>query len=635
MKLPPKDRDLGMGRRIARRDFLQGALVGAAFTLSGGLRRAYAADAVAAQDMPGYYPPLLTGLRGSHAGSFEAAHATRDGQSPLAPRPLDESYDLVVVGGGISGLAAAHFYRARNGAQSRILVLDNHDDFGGHAKRNEFSLKGRMHLMNGGTLSIESPRPYSPTADGLLRTLGIDVDALVKKTQHKDFFSKRGLSEAVFFDKETFGVDRLVAGKRGGHRALRRYPLSARARVDIARLEGGTEDFMPGSNGAEKKDRLSRMSYRDFLLQVVQADPQVVTVYQAMTHGWWGVGVDAVSALDCWGNGFPGFKGMHLPPGSIPRMGYTPAGFADTGGSYDLHFPDGNATVARLLVRSLVPDAMPGHSAEDVVTARADYGKLDRAGAPVRIRLSSTAVRVRNVGPENAPTGTEIVYARGGSAYAVRAKHCVLAGWNMMIPYLCPELPAAQRAALHELVKAPLVYTSVALRNWQAFERLKVHSIYAPGGYHTNLSLNWKVDVGDYRSADDPAQPILLHMQRVPCKPGLAEHEQNKAGRAELLATPFETFEHNIREQLGRTLSAGGFDPARDIRAITVNRWPHGYAPEYNPLFDPEVPDSARPQALGRARFGRITIANSDSGGGAYTDVAIDQAHRAVHELPG
>ena len=202
-----------------------------------------------------------------------------------------------------------------------------------------------------------------------------------------------------------------------------------------------------------------------------------------------------------------------------------------------------------------------------------------------------------------------------------------------MIPYLCPELPAAQKAALHDLVKTPLVYTSVALRNWQSFHKLGIHSVYAPGCYHTNISLNPRVDVGAYRSPTKPTEPILVHMTRTPCKPGLPESEQHKIGRADLLATPFATFERNIRDQLARTLGAGGFDPARDIEAITVNRWPHGYAPEYNPLFDPEVPESERPNVKGRAQFGRIAIANSDAGGGAYTDVAIEQADRAVNEL--
>ena len=620
-----EDRELGMDRTIPRRDFLQGMLVGAALTLSAPLRQVYAA---AAQDASGYYPPLLTGLRGSHLGSFEAAHALRDGKALESARDTGENYDLIVVGGGISGLAAAHFYRTRYGANSRILILDNHDDFGGHAKRNEFMLDGRMQLMNGGTLDIDSPRPYSAVAEQLIRSVGIDVDAL-QPTQHRNFFRQQGLSESVFFDRENFGVDRLVRGKRGV--GVSHYPLAARARADILRIEAGKTDFMPGLSSDEKKDRLSRMSYADFLSKVVQADPDTVKFYQQITHGWWGVGIDAISALDCWGNDFSGFKGMHLAPGSIRRMGFTPSGFADTGGSKSLHFPDGNASVARLLVRGLLPEAVPGHSAMDVISARIDYAKLDQASSAVRLRLNSTVVRAANVG---AAGGAEVLYIEGGGASKVRGRHCVLACWNMMIPYLCPDLPQAQKAALHELVKTPLVYTSVALRNWQSFAKLKVSRVYCPAAYHSEVWLNEKVDIGDYRSSEDPSQPILLHMQRTPCKPGLSEHEQNKAGRTELLATSFETFERNVREQLARTLEGGGFDPAHDITALTVNRWPHGYAPEYNPLFEPEEAKSARPHVIGRAPFGNITIANSDAGGGAYTDSAIDQAHRAVLELP-
>jgi spermidine dehydrogenase len=638
-----KSRELGEHRAIPRRDFLQGALVASATALTGPLLKAYAAEAgadgaghgagaaapgIAAQDVPGYYPPLLTGMRGSHPGSFESAHALRDGAGVPGATDSGESYDLVVVGAGISGLAAAQFYRARTSSGARILLLDNHDDFGGHAKRNEFQLGGRTQLLNGGTLLIESPRPYSPVAEGLIRTLGIDVEALAKKAEHPKFYSDIGLREAVFFDRETFGTDKLVVGSHSEKKVVAGYPLSPKAREDILRVEAGKEDFMPGVSSAEKKLRLSKLSYRDFLRDVVKVDPATLTFYQAQTHGLWGVGIDAVSALDCWGVEFSGFQGMKLEPGSIPRMGFTPAGTADTGGSKTFHFPDGNATIARLLVRNLLPEAVPGSTAEDIVTARVAYDKLDRPGAPVRLRLSSTVVHAANVSG-----GVAVTYIRSGKAYTVRARNCVLACYNMMIPYLCPELPAAQKAALHSLVKTPLVYTSVALRNWESFQKLGVSRVYAPGGYHSSFNLNWKVDIGEYRSSDKPSEPILVHMTRTPCQPGLSEDEQHKVGRADLLATPFATFERNIREQLARTLGAGGFDPARDIEAITVNRWPHGYAPEYNPLFDPEVPEAQRPWVLGRAQFGRIAIANSDSGGGAYTDMAIDQADRAIKEL--
>ena len=623
---------LGEDRQIPRRDFLQGALVAAATTLSGPLLRAHAQDSAQGQAAAGYYPPALTGLRGSNPGSFEDAHALRDGRQPGSPADIGESYDLVVVGGGISGLSAAHFFRARTSAASRILVLDNHDDFGGHARRNEFQLGGRLHLLNGGTLEIDSPRPYAQVPAGLLEELGIDVRGLSGKVEHPKFYESLGLRSGVFFDRETFGSDKLVTGMGvvPARQWLAHSPLSPQARADVERIEEGSIDFLPGLSSDAKKLRLSQISYSSYLREIVKVDPATIAFYQARTHGEWGVGIDAVSALDCWGFGLPGFKGLQLAPGVIARMGYTPSGYAATGGSATLHFPDGNATIARLLVRKLIPDAIPGNTAEDIVTARADYSRLDRSAAPVRIRLNSTAVRVRN-----AAGGVEVTYLSKGAPFVVRARNCVMACWNMMIPYLCPELPAAQQEALHKLVKTPLVYTSVALRNWEAFDKLKVSRVYAPGGYHSSFALNWKVDIGKYRSSASPSEPILVHMTRTPCKPnvGLSEHEQNKAGRAELLATPFSTFERNIREQLARTLAGGGFDPARDIEAITVNRWPHGYAPEYNPLFDPDVPEEQRANVLGRARFGGIAIANSDSGGAAYTDSAILQADRAVNEL--
>ena len=333
-----------------------------------------------------------------------------------------EDYDLVVVGGGISGLAAAHFYRAKHGA-ARILILDNHDDVGGHAKRNEFEPGGHLTLMNGGTLSIDSPRPYSAVADGLLKTLGIDPVALTKTCAHPNFYrvarpvARRVLRSGDFRRRQAGrGARRLEVERRA-----RGSAVIAASRNDIARIEEGTIDYLPGLSSAEKKSRLSRMSYRDFLLDVVKADPAVIPFYQARTHGEWGVGIDAVSALDVWAFDFPGFQGLKLEPGSAPHMGYTAAGYAD-GGSYTFHFPDGNASIARLLVRHLVPESVPGTSAEDVVAARLDYSRLDRPQSPVRIRLNATAVRVRHIGDPASATEVEIAYARDGALHSVRAR---------------------------------------------------------------------------------------------------------------------------------------------------------------------------------------------------------------------
>jgi spermidine dehydrogenase len=624
------DKRLGMDRPIQRRDFLNGA---AALSLAGLLPSQAEA---APQDTPGYYPPTLTGMRGSHPGSFEAAHALRDGtfwKTAPAPTPGEDSYDLVVVGGGISGLAAAYFTRAAHPA-ARILILENHDDVGGHAKRNEFNFGGRTDLINGGTLEIDSPRPYSRVADGLLRSLGVYPEQLEAACAHKDFYSKMGLAKGAFFNRETFGTDFLATGigKQPFAAAIAKAPVSDRVRADIARIQDAHIDYMPGLSSDEKKARLCRMSYRDYLLRVAKVDPAAVPFFQDLSLDWWGVGIDAVSALDIWALDYPGFQGLNLAPGRAPHMGYTGGGYAD-GGSYSFHFPDGNASIVRLLVRSLIPAALPGHTPQDVVTSRLDYSQLDRAGQNIRIRLSSIVVGARNIGGAQASQCVEIAYTRAGQLTRVRAQKCVLACYNMLIPYLCPEMPPAQKEALHYLVKIPMVYTTVALTNWRAFHKLGVWQIYSPGSYHCQMELNPVVDIGGYKSVRSPDQPTLLRMTRVPCHAGLDERTQHRIGRANLLATSFETFERNIRDQLGRTLAGGGFDPARDVTGITVNRWPHGYAYEYNPLFDPDWAPGQAPHEIGRARFGRIAIANSDSGAAAYTDVAIDQAWRAVGDL--
>lgn len=639
------DRTLGMDRPITRRDFINGAaaIVGgslfAGATFSG--RSAQTENA-----QPGYNPPQSTGLRGSHPGSFEAAHALRDGMFwKTAPPPIDtnESYDLVVVGSGISGLSAAHFFRQQAGRSARILLLENHDDFGGHAKRNEFHLGGKLQLLNGGTFLIDSPTPYSTQADGLLKALGIDPRKLEETTSDHKLYPSLGLKSAVFFDKETFGSDKLVVGEPGGRRASKQNaqswddfladaPLSEAARRDIVRIEESKSDYMPGLSSAEKKARLAKISYRDFLLNVVKADPGVVAFYQTRTHGEWGVGIDAEPALDCWALGLPGFQGMHLDPGAAPHMSYSAAGYAN-GGSYRYHFPDGNATIARLLVRDLIPEAVPGQTVEDIVTAKVQYDRLDHPGSLIRIRLNSTVVAARNTGSTPSTHGVEVNYAQGGQVFKVYARGCVLACWNMMIPYICPELPEKQKEALLYLVKVPLVYGSVGIRNWKAFQKLGIQSVSAPGSYWESVSLNAAIDIGDYHSPKSPNEPILLHLSRTPCKPGLPAREQHKAGRLELLVTSFEDFERKTRGQLARILGPGGFDPAEDIEAITVNRWPHGYGYEYNPLFDPDWPEAERPNVIGRKKFGRIAIANTDSGATAYTDVAMDQAYRAVQEL--
>jgi spermidine dehydrogenase len=636
-----------MDRPITRRDFLDGVTIAIGGACLAG--NAFGAAGFA-QDKPGYDPPTLSGMRGSHDGSYDYAHELRDGGANFLKRAgavnnTRETWDLVVIGGGISGLAAAYFWRAKN-PQAKVLILDNHDDFGGHAKRNEFRPGGHLLIANGGTAGIESPFDYSEKARGLLTELGIDPPTLEENTAKvSDRTGFQGLRSALFFDKETFGQDRLVIGVPGGRGGrgrgaataggwkefLAQTPLSPQAQADIVRLEEDVVDYMPGMTDEQKKDKLTRISYKDYLLNYVKVHPEAIPLYQTRTHGLYGIGIDAVGALELW-PGAPGFQGLNLKPGPHPRLSFTALGRHIPKKPYNYHFPDGNASIARMLVRSLFPGAMPGKTAEDSVLANVDYSKLDHADANIRMRLGSTCLHASHIGDPAKSKEVEIVYGREKQLYSVRAKAAVMACWNMMIPYLCPELPAAQKEALKYGVKVPLVYTVVSMRNWTAFKKLGIRGAQTPGLYHTGMNMEQPTAIGEYRPVLSPEQPVLVRMLRTPCKPGLPARDQQRIGHADLLTTPFSTFERNIRADMSRVLEGSGFDPARDIDAITVNRWPHGYAYEYNYLWDPQWPEGKSPCEIGRKQFGRISIANSDAAAAAYTDQAIDQAWRAVQE---
>jgi spermidine dehydrogenase len=643
---PGEGRNLGMKRSIPRRDFVSG--VGVALT--GSLFPTGSVDGFQSWlTQQSTYPPALTGLRGSHDGSWETAHSLVRGTAWEQAARVDEEYDLIVVGGGISGLAAAHFFRKQvGGPDARILILDNHDDFGGHAKRNEFHHNGRTYLVNGGTLNVEAPSQYSPEAAGLLWDLGIDRTRYYDSIADvRERYADLGLSSGFFFDRETFGRDHLATGygRRPWAEIAKESPLTEHAREDLVRLRdpAAAIDPWPNESPDAKKKLLAGMSYLSYLTDVLDVDPKVAFMHDSAGYIYC-TGIDAVPALFAWNAGYPGFAALGLGPTPPSQLIDEPGGAhgrenqgrAGTGDP-TMYFPDGNATITRLLVRGLIPGAISGSSMEDVVLADTDYGRLDTADSAVRIRLNSTVVNVRHMGSPDSADSVEVTYVRDGQARRVRGGAVVLACWNGVIPYLCPEMPETQREALSYGVKAPLVYTNVLLRNWESLVASGVSGASAPGGYHQSMSLATSLDFGGYRTSQDPTEPIVLRMSRYPYEPGHSKAEQHRRGRRDLLSTSFETFELKIRDQLARTFGPKGFDPEQDILGITVNRWPHGYSYTYNTLFDDPrwalgTPDD-RPNVVGRQPYGRIAIANADAAASPHTDAAINEAYRAVREL--
>lgn len=624
-----------MKQNFSRRRFLQHLLLAGAAPAVAACERIYrAADGMGMQQAAGrapnahYYPPALTGLRGDHEGSQYAAHsAALQGKRYQMPSAPSGQYDLIVIGAGISGLTAAYLYR-RAKPQAKILILDNHDDFGGHAKRNEFRVDGRLLLTYGGSESIDAPESnFSEQAMAVLRDLGVDYRKFGEYFQQDLYEGQRGLKNGVFFDQAAFGSSKVVAGmpSADGSRAdnealIAQFPLADADKAALAALYRG-RDYWAGKSRKRRERDAQTVSYESFLRDTAGLPEGALAVLQNISAEYWGVPINALSVQEAWENGYPGVQGLGLK--------------AEHGEEepYIYHFPDGNASIARLLVRRLIPSVADGNTMEDVVLADFDYSRLDRPEENVCIRLNSTALLAEN--REDGQVAVAYLRQGGENLEEVRAPHCIFAGHSALSARIMPQMPQTQREAVSSNVKTPMVYTKVAVRDTRAFQKLGVHSIYAPKAPYCLVKLDDAVDMGGYVSPKSADEPAVVHMVRIATAgDGATVYDQYRHGRRMLIGQSEDVLREEALNQLAEIYRAAGERLEDKVAAVTINRWAHGYSYEALGLWNSEEEAESQTKQM-QQPVGRIHMAGSDVAWYPYLQGAFEQAHRAVGEILG
>lgn len=700
---PSTGTSTGKSKGITRRQFLDGVAIGGAglafAAASPGMTGAEAAS-LARRGGPlplpaGYYPPTSTGITGEPDPVVQRViridglpqptdvHSAAGGPGiKRTTRNIRETYDCVVVGAGVSGLAAAKYYRDRFGPQSTILLLDPLPDFGGHAHRNEFHVQDAttgsdvMMLRNGGAVNLDSPRtwgnqsgalldvPPTEAALDLLDYLGVDLNAF-PSTSGPGLPGSYGLTGRLLFPREDWGADsvqrtRFEPNTPAGWTAyVNRLPYSQAAKDAIVRIQTDTTtDWIaakhgPGMSPEERLHLLTTITYTQWLVDYLGAPAEAVAEYQRGSHSLLGAGAQCTSACDNYMLGRPGFSAANLLPdpeavadAGFPGVGRTPQMDNQTGTTLPGRaWPDGNASVARLLVSRLVPSTFPGGTPnqENVVTATCDYTQLDRSDHPVRIRLNSFVFQVKPAERRGDLAKIEYEDTVTGEGYFVHAKHVVMACWNRVTAQVVKGLGEQQVADLCYARKVPLIYGRASLNNWRAFADARVSTISPRGNslFWDSISLTVGARFGSVYgpTPNTPDQPAVLNFQVVPTghttTPQLGAYE---VGRQQLLERSLSDLEASLYDMIGRTVNTqgGDFDPERDIDELMVNRWNYGYAHELTSVWDPSLygPYADQPQRRGKAPFRNIAIANADCQAFAYFHSAVQEGYRAVGDLP-
>jgi spermidine dehydrogenase len=634
----PTGRTLGMDREITRRDFLNASLLASGGLLLSSISpiemlharaRVKQNSSPPSDDWTGY------GGVGDYAHSngntmavLEAGHQIRDGifeSLPANAIDTGETYDCVVVGGGISGLAAALIFQQQTRPSMKCLVIDNHPVFGGEAKRNEFLVDGHRLTAHQGSAFFPVPYPHSFIAH-FYESIGLKMPRLeYQKWAGKDKDPEIPLCRTPYLGSAPYG---LYFGAKFGQpqgvwltdpwgKKLEGAPISATAREELLKTQSPNDPaHTPQYHGDAISRRLDTITLEDHLLDRHGISRETVRTFLSPDEGGgFGIGPDALSGYCAYA-----FDMLH------------PLDISDETGQQ--MFPDGNSGIARLIVKTLIPESIAGgHSLEHICRNDINFSALDRPGAPARVRLDATAVWVKHEGDPAKSDFVTIAYTRGGKTYRVKTRSAVMAGGSWTTKHIVRDLPEDRKAAYAQFYRSPCMMANIAVRNWRFLYKMGVAGAQWFEGLGNYTQVRKLATCGADSPTISPDSPVVLTLKVLYSYPGHSTEDQGRMGRGEMISTPFREYERQIRQQFAEMFARSGFDASRDIAGIILNRWGHAYVSPAPGFYFGKDGNPAPGEVLRAAPFGRIAFANTDLSGMPDHRSSIIEANRAVGQL--
>ena len=618
---------------ITRRDFLGTVLLASGATLLQG--RTPAQFLAEANDFNGYGGVgEYSKSNGNTLDVLEAGHTIRDRAYDPLPKDIietGENYDCVVVGGGISGLAAGLFLRREAGSEIKVLVLENHPIFGGEAKQNEFLVDGKRLIAHQGSAIYQIQYPHSFLAQ-FYDSIGMKTPKLNYQSwggKEAEFPLSRTPYESVGLQHGQYGFwfGAKFEQKPGVWltdpvgKSLQGAPIPDSTRSEWLRwLKGmpsdGSKFERPQAEGDEISRYLDSITLEQHFMERFGLSRETVRTFLSPVEGGGsGLGPDALSAYSDYA-----FEMLHPLP-------------EEKGGS-DQMFPGGNTTIARLLVKTLMPSALAGpDSVEGVSRNNVNFGELDRAGSNMRIRLTSTAIHVQHDGDPSKAASVSVVYLNNGKLYRVRTRSAIMAGGCWTTKHIVKDLPETHRSAYGQFFRSPCLMANVAVKNWRFLYKMGITGGRWFEGFGNYMDVRKMAVTGTEEPSISPDSPVVLAIKVLFSYPGYSTEEQGNRGRGEMIGTSFRDYEQQIRQQFSDMFGRAGFDPNRDIAGIILNRWGHAYLSPQPGFFFGKGGQPAPREILRRAPFSRITFANTDLAGAMDHRYSILEARRAVSQL--